>query len=385
MIYLDHSATTKPFVEVVDFFGQALLEAFYNPVALYKPAVDLAIKQKEALTKIANCIGAQAHECVVTSGGSESTAAVFHSVCLRGLKGKGKGDIIISAGEHAATREQARFAETLGYTVHVLPLLPSGHIDLTVLASVLSHQTVLVSVMSVQNEVGAYNDPKQIVKLCRQHAPQALVHIDHVQAWNKHPIHLHAEDVDFASFSGHKIHGLKGIGLLYIKKGVAFHPLILGGGQQSGLRSGTEHPVAVEALAMACQMGHQHLAERTEQVFQLRQTLLDTLNQTLTPEDYRINGSGQAVPHILSLSFSGVKGETLLHLLERDEIYVSTGSACSNTKPANRARVFKAMGVDAKWLDGILRISIDPSNTKTEMAIVAQKLVRYYQQLRTIR
>ncbi|HHX36949.1 MAG TPA: cysteine desulfurase [Clostridiaceae bacterium] len=380
MIYLDHAATTVPYPSVVEIFCREMQEHYYNPAALYRPAIDRETAVRDALSVIGRTLGCEGKELIVTSGATESTNAAIKGYCHAHRRSCQK--IVISAGEHAATRQSVAFLKDLGFQVEIVPLTDEGVIDYDVLAETLSTDTLLISMIGVNNETGALNDIKRIVSLRDKLAPQAALHVDYVQAWNRLSLQLAASGVDLASFSGHKIHGPKGIGLLYCREGIRLTPFIHGGGQQNNRRSGTEHPAAVLALAEAAQIGYGQMEQANRHATELRSFLLAELDRLAV--DYRVNGAAVAIPHILSVSFPHIKGETLLHILEQDQIYVATGSACSSSK-SRISPVLQAMHLPFEYAEGTLRLSFSEQNTRQEMTQVAASIAAGTAQLTALK
>ena len=235
----------------------------------------------------------------------------------------------------------------------------------------------MLSFLAVNNETGSISSITELRRLRDRYCPQAAIHIDYVQAWNRIPIRLRAAGIDFASFSGHKIHGPKGIGLLYVRNGKRLVPLLHGGDQQKGRRSGTEHSVAVGALALAARIGHARREESVRSVQRLRERMIAALQ----PAEPIVRNEGERVPHILSLSFPGIHSETLLHMLEAEGIYISTQSACSSASQTY-STVLAAMGLGKEETSSAVRISLDASNTEEEVEAAAAAMVRLVGELR---
>lgn len=369
MIYLDHTATTRPYDAVAEIFHRDLQTQFFNPAGLYRPAVEQEASIRKSLSQIAATLGCSADELVVTSGATESINTAVKGY-LEAHRRRG-GALVITAGDHPATQASADWAEQNGTAVVRIPLNPDGTADRTALEAALEQHPVMVSMLSVNNETGAVNDIGALAALRDRLSPETALHIDHVQAWQRLPLNLKASGIELASFSGHKVHGPKGIGLLYAKKGVRWLPWLNGGGQQGGRRSGTEYPTAVKALAAAAAIGHQNRAANFDRVRELRRFFLKALTDRGVL--YTVHAADTAVPHILSIGFEGMRAETLLHVLEASEIYLSAGSACSSRK-SGMSRVLKAMGVPPAVGEGTLRVSLDASNTEAELNTVADCL-----------
>ncbi len=375
MIYLDHAATTFPYPEVTDYFCQNMGRHFANPASLYDLGIAEEKRIRGSLTSIAEDLGCDADELIVTSGATESTNNVIKGH-LFAQRRRGK-HMITSAGEHSATYETCKYMNEIGYTVDFLPLREDGSNDYSQIPSLAGEKTTLLSFIAVNNETGAISPIDELIQLRDRFCPQAAIHIDYVQGWNRLPINLHATGVDYASFSGHKIHGPKGVGLLYVRKGRTLPPLLHGGDQQRGRRSGTEHSVAVGALALASRKGAALRADGYAHALRLRQAMIELLQ----PANPILRDQGVRVPHILSLSFPGIQSETLLHMLEAEQIYVSTQSACSS-KLRTYSRTLEAMGVSRKEALGSLRLSFDATNTMEEVRTAGEAIVRNVKTLR---
>lgn len=377
MIYLDHTSTCRLYPEVASYIKDNLDANFANPAAAHS----LGLKQehliKDSLASLAKNLGCKPNELIVTSGATEATnTAIFSTVKKLHRKGK---RIITTAGDHEATTSCFRQLKQDGFDAVEAPLTRSGTVNLEKLAELITDDTILISFIHVSNEVGSINDIDAIVKLRNEKAPHALIHVDCVQSWTKISIHLKRCGVDFASFSGHKIHAPKGIGLLYVREKTAFAPLLYGGGQQSARRSGTENPLLLAALALAADIGTRDLDTNYHYVEQLNRFMRDSFADL--PLVY--NSPENAIPHILNISFPPARGETLLHILANREIYLSTTSACS-TAQNTKSHVLQAMGAHGERLDSALRISLAAENSMTEIETAVQAIREAYEQLAAI-
>lgn len=377
MIYLDHTSTCRLYPEVASYVKEHLELNFANPAAAHS----LGLKQehiiKDSLASLAKDLSCKASELIVTSGATESTnTAIFSTVKKLHRKGK---RLITTAGDHEATLSCFKQLKQEGFDICEAPLRSQGDVDLDKLASLMTPDTILISVIHVSNEVGAINDIEQIVKLRNELSPEALIHVDFVQSWTKLDINLKRSGVDFASFSGHKIHAPKGIGLLYVREKTAFTPLLYGGGQQGNRRSGTENPLLLGALALASRIGTQNLESNYKAVEALNQQVREGLADL--PVIY--NSPDSAIPHILNISFPPARGETLLHILAHREIYLSTTSACS-TAQNSKSHVLLAMGAHGERLDSALRISLSAENTREELTVALEAIREAYKQLAAI-
>lgn len=358
MIYLDNSSTTRQYDEVTEEMLKVMREGFGNPSSLHKMGFEAEKVVKRARRLIVNKI-AGSGDFVFTSGGTESdNMALFGAARARKRLGN---RIIISQTEHPAILESAKALSEKGFEVIKIGVDKDGVIDLDELKSAINDKTILISVMTVNNETGTIQ-PIQRIAMMKQNA---IFHTDAVQAFGK--MKVPTDGVDMISISGHKIHGPKGIGGLWIaKKSLNIRPFILGGGQESGMRSGTENVPAIAGLARAAE-----LIGSSGRLTELRDTLLQGIEANIP--DIKVNSPEGALPAVLNISFLGTRGEVILHELERSGIYVSTGAACSSNKNA-KSHVLKAMGLDSKEIEGAIRFSFSEFNTPQEMEIVTEKV-----------
>jgi cysteine desulfurase len=365
MIYLDNAAATKVFDEVGGILDVYYKEKYFNPSALYEGAVSVGKDILNARKTIADCLGCSGDEIIFTSGGSESdNTAIFGAV-----KNK-KGRIITSLGEHMAVYSPFNELKNRGYDVHFVGLRSDGSIDFDKYLSLLNKDTVFVSIIHASNETGAVNDIKKIAGFAKSANPACIVHSDGVQAFMKMPVNVRQLNVDLYSVSGHKIHCPKGIGALYIKKGVRLNPLIYGASQEYGLRAGTENAGLICALAQVCKIMQSSIAERTKIYKELKGAFLGILDEI--GEDYVINGAETCLDNILSISFSGIKSDILIQMMSDKNIYLGSGSACSSRQKVSR--VLKECGLPQKYLEGSVRISFSHFNTKEEAEFAAKEL-----------
>lgn len=368
MIYLDNSATTRVLPEAANAAYHAMTEQFYNPASAYKPAVATEKAMELARANLAGALSASPGEVLYTSGGTESNnMAIFGA--LKPLRGRRR--IITSAGEHPSVFEVFRSLEnTPDIDVVLIGLSSDGGVDLAALDAALNEETALVSIMHVNNEVGAINDLDAIRARIKQRAPGALLHSDGVQAFCKLP--FAKLPVDLYSISAHKFHAPKGVGALYVRTGTKFAGGQIGGGQEKNLRSGTSNVPGILALDAALA---QYRANQPEWIAQMRACKLRLWQNLRTIADVTLNGPAPeaGAPHILNVSFPGVRGEVLVNALSEREILVSTGSACSTYKKGQN-RILAAMRVPAAHAEGALRFSLCPMNTLEEMDAVSAAL-----------
>lgn len=373
MIYLDNSATTRPFDGVIDAMERSMREAYFNPSAAYKPAVDVDRDMRACRRLIAAQLGAQEDEILFTSGGTESDnlAILGTAETLHG----GGANFVCSAIEHPAVSETIRRVEKLGIEVRVLPIDRRGVVDLAAAESVIDEHTALVSCMQVSNETGAIQPVEALSALARAKNPKVRVHVDGVQGFMRVPMHMGRMGVDLYALSGHKIHGPKGVGVLAVRKGVRLAPQMTGGGQERNLRSGTYNAPAILGLGQAVRQ----MAETPDAAERLRAMKARLWQQLSAMDGVRVNGplpeEADAAPHILSVSFDGVRGEVMRNALEGAGVLVSTGSACASHKQKVSATL-RAMGLTGEQADGTIRISLGMFNTMDEMDEAAAQMAR---------
>ena len=358
--YLDNSATTQCFEEVRDIVVKTMMEDYGNPSAMHKKGVEAEQYVKDATEKIAKTLKVQEKEIYFTSGGTESDNWAIKSTAQR-LKEKGK-HIITSKIEHHAVLNSCAYLETQGFEVTYLDVDSEGIVDLDQLEESIREDTILVSCMMVNNEIGAIEPIEEIAKIIKAKNPNTIFHVDAIQAYGKLPIVPKNMGIDLLSTSGHKIHGPKGIGFLYIKEGTKISPIIFGGGQQKGMRSGTENVPGIVGLAVACEKMIGKNYENAEKIREVKEYFQERIKEI---EDIKDN-SGKA-PHVASISFKKLRSEVLLHALEDREIYVSSGSACSSNKKQAVSGTFNAIAFSDEFKDGTLRFSFSIENTKEEV------------------
>ena len=368
IIYLDNAATTKCYQEVADLVSKASQEYYFNPSALYKPSVDVAVQIKEAKETIKSSLHAPEGELIWTSGGSESdNTALF---CTRKPKGS---RIITSLGEHDAVVSCANELKNQGYDVVFAPVNPDGSVNFEEFKALLNENVSLVSIMHVSNETGAINDIAKFVKATRKLAPNAVFHSDGVQAFGKIKVNLRALDVDLYSISAHKIHGPKGIGALFVKKGVSIKPLIYGGGQEKGLRSGTENVPAILGFARAVELNEHDFEPNNYKKRQFKEYLIEKLTENVENIAY-ISPNDNCVDNILTVAFEGVRGEVLLHAIEEDGVLVGIGSACSSHR---ESRFKSLLNLDDNHRDGIIRFSSSQFSDIKDVDYVVESIKKH--------
>lgn len=364
MIYLDNAATTKMYDEALRVLTEANEKRWFNASALYKEASEESKTIRRARETLLGTLKAGDGELYFLSGGTEAdNTALF---CTRKAKGS---RVIVSEGEHDAVINPAKVLKEQGYDVIFAPIKSDGGVDEEKFAALLTPDVSLVSVMHVSNETGAVNDIAKLSAMTKRAAPKAVFHSDGVQAFGKIKVNLRSLGADLYTVSGHKIHGPKGIGALYVAKGTPVKPLVFGGGQEKGFRSGTENGPAIEAFAAA--------AERTMRNFEedcsKKRRYLEYLREGLengVPDVKIITDTERSAPHILTVAFGGVRGEVLLHALEERGILVGVGSACSSHR---ESRFKSLLGLDEAHRDGIVRFSVSAFNDFSEVATVVRE------------
>ena len=362
-VYLDHSATTRCCREAADLMVRIMTEDYGNPSSMHRKGMEAENYLREAASELAGILKVQEKEIYFTSGGTESNNWALVGTAMANRRRGNR--ILVSAVEHAAVSAPARWLADQGFDVVVLPVDRFGVVKMEALEEALTPETILVSVMHVNNEIGSVEPVEEIGNLIRKKAPEAYFHVDAIQAFGKYRIYPRRMRIDMLSASGHKIHGPKGIGLFYVNEKVKIHPLILGGGQQNGMRSGTDNVPGAAGMALAAKMAYEHLEEKTARMRAMRDRLADGLSRI---EQVVFHGmpSGQGAPHILNASSLGIRSEVLLHALEDKGIYVSAGSACSSHKRAGSA-VLTAIGCSREEMESAVRFSLGEETREEEI------------------
>ena len=362
-VYFDNSATTKVLAPVADLVMKVMTEDYGNPSAKHGKGMRAEQYIKEAAEIIAGTLKVSPKEIVFTSGGSESNNMALIETAMANRRAG--NHIISTAIEHASVYNPLAYLEEQGFEVTYLPVDHNGHISLEDLERAVRRETILVSVMYVNNEIGAVEPVEEIAKLIHKINPAILFHVDAIQAYGKFVIRPKRQGIDLLSVSGHKIHAPKGIGFLYVDSRVKIKPLIYGGGQQRGLRSGTENVPGIAGLGAAAREMYRDHSERLKRMYEIKDYMISRLGEV---EGTTVNSlpGDQSAPQIVSASFSGVRSEVLLHALEENGIYVSSGSACSSNHPAVSGTL-KGIGVKKELLDSTLRFSFGVFNTKDEV------------------
>ncbi|MBR5248846.1 MAG: cysteine desulfurase [Lachnospiraceae bacterium] len=372
-VYLDNSATTKVFPEVAELMTKIMCEDYGNPSSLHMKGVAAENYVRYAKETLARLLKVNEKELLFTSGGTESNNLALVG-CAMANNRRGK-HLITTQVEHPAILKTMQHLESLGYQVTYLPVDKCGRICLEDLRRAMTPQTILVSIMHTNNEVGARQPIEEAGALIKCMNPNTLFHVDAVQGFCKARIYPKKMNIDLLSVSGHKIHGPKGVGFLYVNDKVKIQPILFGGGQQQNLRSGTENVPGIAGLAKAAEMMHAHLEEDEKHLYGLKNRFIEGVKKL---DGVQINGllngsiEGTA-PHIVSVSISGVRSEVLLHALEDKGIYVSAGSACSARKPQPSATL-KAMGIDKDLLSSTIRFSFSVFTSEEEILYTLEQM-----------
>lgn len=364
IVYLDNSATTKVLDSVKDIVVETMVSDYGNPSSMHKKGLDAENYVKDARTRLAKLIKVEEKEILFTSGGTESNnLALIGTAVANQRAGK---HLITSCIEHPSVTNVMKYLEEEGFQVTYLPVDSNGLVDLEQLADAIREDTILISIMYVNNEIGTVEPIEEIAKVIKRKKPDVLFHVDAIQAFGKYRIYPKRIGIDLLSVSGHKIHGPKGSGFLYIRSGVKIRPILLGGGQQKGMRSGTENVPAIAGLGQAAEEVYQNLEQKVEKLYKLKACFIEGIERM---DGVCVHGfSGyKGAPHIVSVGFSGVRSEVLLHALEERGIFVSAGSACSSNK-ATISATLKGIGVKKEYLDSTIRFSFSIFTTEEEIA-----------------
>lgn len=357
-VYFDNAATTKIIPEVREIMLETMDVEYGNPSSLHLRGVGAEKYIRYAREVISKQLKCEPKEITFTSGGTESNNLALIGIALAN---KRAGNHIITTGiEHASVYNPVLYLQELGFRITFLGVGADGKVDLEQLKEVLDEETILVSTMAVNNEIGAVEPIEEIAKIVKAYNEDIIYHVDATQAFGKRNIYPKRLGIDALSMSGHKIHGPKGSGALFVDKQVKIKPVLYGGGQEKGLRSGTENTAAIAGMGKAAEVMYGNLEENTKRMEQVKQTLIAGATAIEGVSD----NSGEAA-HIASLSFRGVRSEVLLHALEDKGIYVSAGSACSSNHPAISG-VLKAIGLEQDLLESTLRFSFCEQNTVEE-------------------
>ena len=372
--YFDNSATTRVLPEGVELMTRIMTEDYGNPSSMHSYGLKAEHYLRDAAAQIAGSIRAIPEEILFTSGGTESNnTALIGSALAKRRKGM---HIITTNIEHPSISEPLAFLEKEGYEVTRLEVGTDGIVTPEQVAEAVREDTILVTVMMVNNEIGSVFPIGEIVKAVKAKNKDTYVHTDAIQAYGKLPISVKELGVDLLSISGHKFHGPKGTGCLYIRKGTLIRPVIYGGGQQKGMRSGTENVPSIACMGLAAERAGSELAERAAKM----QALRDRLRKGMT-ELPGVTDHSMGAPQIVSLSFTGVRAEVMLHALEAEGIYVSAGSACSTNKK-KESGVLAAIGLSPEERESTLRFSLSKDNTEEEVDYAIETVKKLLPMLR---
>ncbi len=369
-VYLDNSATTRCFDQVAELTAHIMCEDYGNPSSLHRKGVQAEKYTRYAKEVIAGNLKVNEKEIFFTSGGTESdNLALIGSARANCRNGR---HLITTQIEHPAILQTMKHLEEEGFRVTYLPVDQKGCIRLEDLERAITGETILVSIMHTNNEVGSMQPVAQAGALIKRMNPRILFHVDAVQGYGKFRIYPKRMKIDLMSASGHKIHGPKGVGLLYVDEKVKIKPVLFGGGQQNGMRSGTENVPGAAGLAKAVELVYQNLDQDIEKMYQLKRAFVDGVQKM---DDVVVNGcfDEAGAPHVVSVSFRGVRSEVILHALEDKGIYVSAGSACSARKPQPSATL-QAMGIEKELLSSTIRFSFSVFTTMEEINYTLQTL-----------
>ena len=379
-VYLDNAASTRVSKPVIELMNKAMDEDYANPSAKHLKGMEAEKYLKEAAIKIAKTMKVSEKEIVFTSGGTESNnMALIGAAMARQRYGK---HIISTAIEHSAVHQVLVHLADLGFEYSILKVDEKGQISLEELKSLLRADTILVSVMYVNNEIGAVQDIKAIADIVHGYNKDIYMHTDAIQAYGKFKIFPKKEGIDLLSVSAHKLHGPKGSGFLYIDERVNIKPIIYGGGQQRGLRSGTLNIPGIAGLGEAAKEAYEDFDKEVEYICGLRDYLIDEIKK-LNDEGIKLNSEKgvKFAPHVLSISISGVRAEVLLHAMEERGIYIASGSACSSNHPG-LSGTLKGIGLKEEFLSSTVRVSFSKYNNKEELDFFLANLKELIPQLR---
>lgn len=375
--YLDNSATTRCLESVKDIMVETMMSDYGNPSSRHQKGVDAEQYLKQAKETIAKTLKVNEKEIFFTSGGTESDNWALIGAAMANKRAG--MHLITTAVEHPAVLQPMSYLEEMGFRVTYLPVNEYGEISLWNLQEAICDDTILVSIMYVNNELGTVEPVEEAARLIKEKNPKTLFHVDAIQAYGKFRIHPKKMGIDMLSVSGHKIHGPKGIGFLYVNEKVKIRPLILGGGQQKGMRSGTDNVPGAAGLGKAAEEAYKDFDEKITYVKNLKQHFIEGLKDMdgviLQGQNKKAaSGEEMGAPHIVSVSFRGVRSEVLLHALEEKGIYISSGSACSSNKKLPVSSVLKEIHVEKDLLESTVRFSFSSYTTQEEIDYCLEQL-----------
>lgn len=374
-IYLDNSATTKPYPEVTQKVVQMLTEKFGNPSSIYRLGIESRYEIQTAREKVAEALSVSADEIYFTSGGTESDNLAIIGACkMNAVQGR---HIVTTVAEHAAVTKTIRHLKQQGWTVDYIPA-PGGELDLAAMENAVTEQTTLVSVMLVNNETGCIFPVGLVKDIIRRKNPAALLHCDAVQGFGKVPFTAASIGADLISVSAHKIHGVKGAGALFVKSGAKILPLMFGGGQEKGVRSGTESTPLIAAFGKAVDITFGNLARDMAHMASLRDYCIAKINDCLPTAVIHSNAKG--APHIINLSLPGTKNEAVVRHLDAKGIFIASGAACKSNYSRGPS-ILESLGISRQSAESALRISFSPLNRQDEVDALINAIVDYIRYL----
>ena len=380
-VYLDNSATTRVFDSVRDVMVQAMMADYGNTSSRHMKGVEAENYIKTAREEIAKSLKVKEKEIIFTSGGTESNNMALIGVAMAN---KRAGNHLITTGiEHASIYNTMIFLEEQGFRVTYLPTDKNGHVSLDALREAICDETILISIMHVNNEMGAVEPIEEIAKIIKEKKSKAYFHVDAIQAFGKYVIRPKKMGIDLMSVSAHKIHGPKGVGFLYVDEKVKIRPIIFGGGQQKNMRSGTENVPGCAGMGQAVKEIYTNHEAKVDQIYALKERMVNGLNEIEGVTVHGLTGRDSA-PQIVSAGFEGVRAEVLLHALEDRGVYVSSGSACSSNHPGISGTL-KGIGVKDSLLDSTLRFSFGLFNTEEDVDYCLAQLKELLPMLRRYR
>lgn len=373
MIYLDNAATTVVRDEVIDIMVKYLKESFGNPSSLYDFGYSVSRDINSCREVIAKYINAKSEEIFFNSCATEgNNTAIFGSISS--VKGK---NIVSTDIEHSSVYNVFKSLKEKK-EIRTLKLDDRGYIDIQSVKNLVDENTEIVSIAYVHNELGVIQDVEGIGKAIKEKNKKCIFHVDSAQAFGKVNIDVRKSKIDILTLSGHKIHAQKGIGAIFVNKNINLRPFVLGGGQEKDFRSGTENVAGIMGLKVATEFMYENLEKRKEYLHHLRELLIGGISEI---ENHKFLTNENGVPNIVTVAFENIRSEVLLHFLESEKIYISTGSACSKGK---KSRTFDGIGLDNKYNDGVVRISLSEFNTEEEIKIFIEKLKKYIDEIRMI-
>ncbi len=377
-IYLDNSATTKPYEKVVEKMVYALTTDYANPSAVHKKGVEVEKNIKKIRQEIARSIGCKDKEIIFTSGGTEANNTIIRGIA--NLHKKRKNHIITTNIEHPSVLRTMEDLEEQGFEVTYLKVNDKGTVNIDDVKNAIKENTILISMMHVNNEIGSIQPIKEVGKYISTLKEKVYLHVDAVQSFAKINFKPSRYNIDFMSVSGHKLHGPKGIGFMYVKENNKIKPMLTGGGQEIGIRSGTENVAGIYGIGESIDIIMSDLNSKIEKIEKLKVLLKDFIVENI--DDIKVNSPEDGVCHILNISFKDVKGEVLLHHLAQQGVFVSTGSACSSKKKGSH--VLNAIGLTPQEIDGAIRFSLSDMTTEEEINEACEIIKKSVEELRFI-